>query len=94
MLLYNRLSGNQKYGKFHYGNRDSLTDKLFASHFNFAIKDNTFINVIQPFDVFKMVDEHERFNLPLTIGEKEQELLSKINEESNPVLMIMNLKSF
>lgn len=94
MLLYNRLSSNQKYGKFHYGNRDSLKDKLFASHFNFAIKDNTFINVIQPFDVFKMVDEHERFNMPLIIGEKEQELLSKINEESNPVLMIMNLKSF
>lgn len=94
MLVFDRQSGKQKYGKFHYGDKNSLTDKLFASHFNFAIKDNTFINVIQPFDVFKMVDEHERFNIPLTIGKKEQELLSKINEESNPVLMIMNLKSF
>ena len=94
MLLFDRQSGKQKYGKFHYGDRNSLTDKLFASHFNFATKDNTFINVIQPFDVFKMVDEHERFNIPLVIEQKEQELLSKINEESNPVLMIMNLKSF
>ena len=93
MLVFDRQTGKQKYGRFHYGNKDSLTNKLFANHFNFAIKESTFINVIQPFDLFKMIDEHRRYDIPLVIDKKEQELLSRINEESNPVLMIMDLNS-
>ena len=94
MLLFDRKTMHQKYGTLYYGNRSSLTNKLLASHFDFALYDNTFVNFIQPFDVFKIIDEHKRFQMPLIIDKKEQELLSKIDSESNPVLMLFSFQSF
>ncbi len=93
-LLFDRQTNHYKYGKLLHGNENTLTNKLLASHFDFALLGNTFVNVIQPFEMFKLIDEHKRFQFPLDINGEERNLLSKVTEESNPILMMISIKSF
>ena len=91
-LLLDRNSNRFKYGNLFYGDKNSLTNKLLANHFDYALYERTFVNVVQPFDVLKLIEEHKQYGLPLDVGRSEQEMLSRVTEESNPVLMMIKLK--
>lgn len=94
-FLYDRKSKHLLYGTLTSEKNNDLFQHFFVSHFDFAMGENQFLRVVQPFDVFRIISDNKKYNMePLYIGEKEQALLSRIKEEDNPVLIIFDMKSF
>lgn len=88
-ILYNKLSGNVLKGNGFKNAQHNLFESLSANIFDFSDGDN-FIKVLQPFDIYRIIKLNNKINL----SEKEKDLLSKITEESNPILVFVKIKNF
>ena len=88
-LFYDRLSGNVLYGNAFSKPRNNLFEAMRCDVFNFSDADY-FIKVIQPFDILRLL----KLNKRIVLSQQEQELVQKIKEEDNPILLKVRLKKF
>lgn len=88
-ILYSKQSGNVLKGSAFNNTQHNLFEFLSAKIFDFSDGDN-FIKVLQPFDIYRIIKLNKKINL----SEKEKDLLSKITEESNSILVFVKIKNF
>lgn len=88
LLLYDRRSRHVRYGTI--GGNTDLRDKLLANHFDAALFSDTFVTVVQPFSLYKLLQDHRQYDIPLTIGDKERPLVDHVVAEDNPVLLVIS----
>ena len=93
-LVVDRKTGNTRYGLFLPGYKTSqLGDYWVNSGFDFTYNDTSFIRVLQPYSMKRTVNSLDKETYSY-ICQKDKDMVNRIKEEDNPVLMIMDLKKF
>lgn len=87
-VLYNKSTGHVLSGFAFASPRNNLFEMMCCNVFDESDGDY-FIKVVQPFDIFRLYKDRK-----LSLSQDENLLLSRINEESNPVLVFVKLKKF
>lgn len=90
MLLYNRKTGESVYGRV--GRRGNPIFSLLLNTFDFSFDGNSFVRVLQPFDVVRMkewLQEEGRWD---GLSPADRSFLEGLDEEANPVLMVVRFK--
>lgn len=85
---------NNKTNKIHYGqivsNKPKKNiDSILGYNFNFIHTDSSFVQVVQPFLLKHYIESSQG----LILDKESRELLDKINEEDNPILKIIKLRT-
>ncbi len=88
-LFYDRQSRKVLYGNAFSEPRNNLFEAMRCDVFNFS-DGESFIKVIQPFDILRLLKLNKRIVLP----QQEQKLVNSIHEEDNPILLKVKLKHF
>lgn len=88
-LFYDRQSKEVLYGNAFSKPRNNLFEAMRCDVFNFSDGDS-FIKVIQPFDILRLL----KLNKRIVLSRQEQELVNTIKEEDNPILLKVKLKHF
>jgi hypothetical protein len=94
LLLYDRWHRHARLGRIVTADRQSLVTRLLVNHFDAAVDNDTFLSVIQPFHLFKVMKESERYDIPLTLGKQEKALVEHLTAEDNPVLLVVKMRPF
>lgn len=94
-LIYSCSSGNIFYGNFAPQLvKMNLFRELLGNSFDFVMNDSSFVKIIQPFSAMQTIETIKKEKGFSKFSLQEQELVDKMKEEDNPVLMIVNLKNF
>lgn len=87
MLLYNRKTGESVYGSV--SRRSNPIFSLLLNTFDFSFDGHSLVRVVQPFDAVRMktwLQESGRWD---DLSPEDRSFLDGLNEESNPVLMVV-----
>ena len=94
-LLYNKSTGSILYGPFTSSiESHGLLSAFLSGYFNFVINDTSFVKILEPFQVLHLVSGFKKNKQELKLTNKENDLLKDLDEEDNPILMVVDLKSF
>lgn len=90
MLLYNQKTGESVYGSV--SKRGNPVFSLLLNTFDFAFDRHSLVRVLQPFDVIRMkewLQEEGRWD---SLSPEDRSFLDSLDEEANPVLMVVRFK--
>ena len=94
-LLYHKSTGHMRYGAFSQGKSDAgLLSHLLSGYFDFTYEGRSFVKVIQPFETLRLLKMMKKYQRPLRLSADDRRFVSRLHEEDNPVLLVVDLKPF
>ena len=90
MLLYDRDTGSSFYG--YVSERSNPVYRLLCNAFDFSFGSDGVVRVVEPFDALRIGAWLRECGQWERLSEQDQEFLSGLDAESNPVLLILRLR--